>query len=186
MQRIFRIIFATLVFIALNLKAGDGVPIISTNTFRFNTNLTVGSVGVDVVMLRRVIGVPLEADNSSEYFGDETKEGVRRFQTAHNIPPTGFVGPLTRAAINGIDLNAFVNIDRLQIAVPHMQAGYVSITVEGQPLATYDIEVSSDFKTWRNVLTFRNADIGVQVLKLTTEELSSNSTYGFLRLTRPN
>ena len=36
------------------------------------------------------------------YFGPITLASVRAFQYAHNIPITGFVGPLTRAALNSI------------------------------------------------------------------------------------
>ncbi len=39
------------------------------------------------------------AAGATGYFGAETEAGVKAWQAAHGVPATGFVGPLTRAAI---------------------------------------------------------------------------------------
>ena len=36
------------------------------------------------------------------YFGAQTKAAVQKYQSAHGIPSTGFVGPLTIASLNGL------------------------------------------------------------------------------------
>lgn len=186
MKNFLKVVLMLLAFITLNLEAGDGVPVINTNIFSFNVNLTVGTVGVDVVMLRRVLGVPYTGDDGADYFGIHTKLAVMKFQVEHGIPATGFVGPLTRAALNGLELNQFVNIDRLHIVKPVVPLSYVSIMIEGQPLAYYNLEVSTDLKTWKSLRTFDNASTGVLGLKFDTDELFPNSATGFFRLTRVN
>lgn len=74
----------------------------------FSTNLTVGSTGADVVALQTALisagqSIPAIASGAAAkgYFGSQTKTAVQAYQTAKGIPSTGFVGPLTRAALNG-------------------------------------------------------------------------------------
>ncbi len=73
----------------------------------FNTNLTVGSTGSDVVALQTWLiangySIPSIASGAAAkgYFGSQTKAAVQAYQTAKGIPSTGFVGPLTRGALN--------------------------------------------------------------------------------------
>jgi len=69
----------------------------------FNVNLTVGSRGSDVIALQSALiagGYSIPA-GATGYFGSQTKAAVQAYQTAHSIPSTGFVGPLTRASLNG-------------------------------------------------------------------------------------
>ena len=54
------------------------------NTHGFPVSLTgVGSLG-----------------HETNYFGQKTKQALIKFQKAHNLPATGFFGPLTRALVN--------------------------------------------------------------------------------------
>ena len=76
--------------------------------YMFNTNLTVGSTGADVVALQTAVmsaGFDIPAITSGVaakgYFGSQTKTAVMAYQSSKAIPNTGFVGPLTRAALNG-------------------------------------------------------------------------------------
>ena len=73
----------------------------------FNTNLTVGSTGPDVVALQTWLinnGFSIPAISSGAaakgYFGSQTKSAVQAYQASRSIPSTGFVGPLTRGALN--------------------------------------------------------------------------------------
>ncbi|MDE2040823.1 MAG: peptidoglycan-binding protein [Patescibacteria group bacterium] len=75
--------------------------------YTFSNNLTVGSTGADVVALQTWLiqnGYSIPAISSGAaakgYFGAQTKTAVMAYQAAHGIPNTGFVGPLTRAALN--------------------------------------------------------------------------------------
>lgn len=76
--------------------------------YAFNTNLTVGSTGADVVALQTWLissGYNISAIASGAaakgYFGSQTKAAVQAYQTANGVPSTGFVGPLTRGKLNG-------------------------------------------------------------------------------------
>ncbi|MDE1975459.1 MAG: peptidoglycan-binding protein [Patescibacteria group bacterium] len=76
-------------------------------SYSFNTNLTIGSTGSDVVALQTALiaaGYDIPAISSGAaakgYFGSQTQTAVKAYQSAHSIPNTGFVGPLTRAALN--------------------------------------------------------------------------------------
>ncbi len=69
----------------------------------FSANLTVGSKGADVTALQTALiagGYSIPA-GATGYFGSQTKSAVQKYQAAKGIPATGFVGPLTRAALNG-------------------------------------------------------------------------------------
>jgi len=69
----------------------------------FSANLTVGSKGADVTALQTALiagGYSIPA-GATGYFGSQTKAAVMKYQAANGVPATGFVGPLTRAALNG-------------------------------------------------------------------------------------
>lgn len=74
----------------------------------FNANLTVGSTGADVVALQTALmnagfNIPAIASGAASkgYFGSQTQSAVKLYQASKGIINTGFVGPLTRAALNG-------------------------------------------------------------------------------------
>ncbi len=74
----------------------------------FTTNLSVGSSGPQVVALQTALmsagyNIPAIASGAASkgYFGSQTQAAVKLYQAARGIPNTGFVGPLTRAALNG-------------------------------------------------------------------------------------
>ncbi len=65
-------------------------------------NLGVGSTGIDVTLLQiklQELGYFATKTKTTKYFGLITKHAVQLFQKANNISLTGFVGPLTRAAL---------------------------------------------------------------------------------------
>jgi peptidoglycan hydrolase-like protein with peptidoglycan-binding domain len=75
--------------------------------YDFNDNLKAGDSGSGVVALQEALissgfHIPaIETGNIAEgYFGNQTLAAVKLYQTAHNIPNTGFVGPLTRTSLN--------------------------------------------------------------------------------------
>jgi peptidoglycan hydrolase-like protein with peptidoglycan-binding domain len=60
-------------------------------------DLTIGSTGDEVKALQAAVGVT----PATGYFGAATKAAVVKFQASKGISATGYVGPLTRAALNG-------------------------------------------------------------------------------------
>lgn len=61
----------------------------------FNKNLSLGMNNEDVFALQAYLGI-----KPTGFFGAITLYNVIKFQTANNIPSTGFVGTLTRAKLN--------------------------------------------------------------------------------------
>jgi peptidoglycan hydrolase-like protein with peptidoglycan-binding domain len=83
------------------------VVTVSTVNAAFDNNLSVGSTGADVSALQTVLmgkGFDIPSIKSGAampgYFGQQTKTAVMAYQASVNVPTTGFVGPLTRAALN--------------------------------------------------------------------------------------
>lgn len=82
--------------------------IASAQGYVFSKDLTVGSRGADVVALQELLitaghDIPSISSGAATtgYFGSQTKAAVQKYQTANEITPSGFVGPKTRAALNG-------------------------------------------------------------------------------------
>jgi len=81
-----------------------GIPTISVSAQTFNTNLTVGSRGTDVVFLQQFLVakgfLQMPPNVAYGYFGPLTRVAVARWQTANGITPAvGYFGPISRAAI---------------------------------------------------------------------------------------
>ena len=94
--------------IASGIAALAFASVAGAQGYMFSTNLTVGSTGPDVVALQTWLlanGYVIPAVSSGAaakgYFGSQTKTAVMKYQASKGIPNTGFVGPLTRAALNG-------------------------------------------------------------------------------------
>lgn len=77
----------------------------------FKKDLQKGMTDADVKKLQQVLNKnpktqvaltgPGSPGNETEYFGSLTFEAVKKFQTLNGVPNTGYVGPLTRAKLNG-------------------------------------------------------------------------------------
>ncbi|MFA6432862.1 MAG: peptidoglycan-binding domain-containing protein [Candidatus Paceibacterota bacterium] len=97
-----KVLFSTgVAFLAL-------AAVVGAQGYSFNSNLTVGSTGADVVTLQTALmsagfNIPSIASGAAAkgYFGSQTQAAVKLYQASHGVPNTGFVGPLTRAALNG-------------------------------------------------------------------------------------
>lgn len=76
---------------------------------RFGRNLGRGMQHVDVGYLQKRLrngGFYPRSWPITSYFGGVTEDAVRRYQRARALPATGFVGPKTRAKLNGARRNA--------------------------------------------------------------------------------
>ena len=72
-------------------------------TEQFISDLELGMWGEEVRLLQeklRELGFFPAEQKAGGYFGELTKESVRKFQTANSIRNTGNVGSLTKAALN--------------------------------------------------------------------------------------
>ncbi|MGB9726624.1 MAG: peptidoglycan-binding domain-containing protein, partial [Minisyncoccia bacterium] len=68
----------------------------SAGMYCFNTDLKYGMTSNDVKNLQIVLGVTPQ----SGYFGPITLAAVKSYQASKGIKTTGYVGPLTRTALN--------------------------------------------------------------------------------------
>src|SRR5262249_51714064 len=75
--------------------------------YTFSNYLSVGSNGPDVVALQTWLiangfNIPAISSGAASkgYFGSQTQSAVEAYQASVGIPNTGFVGPLTSAALN--------------------------------------------------------------------------------------
>ncbi len=109
----------------------------------FHNNLRLGSRGNDVVMLQNVLrnqGYFLY-HTSTGYFGTVTLKAVRAFQKDYNIIQTGFVGPLTRGALNNPG-NVPVNTEQFfsgiiqAVSTACYADGECSVTIDGKKVVT--------------------------------------------------
>ena len=96
------------ILIASGIAAFAFAAVAAAATTTFSTNLTVGSKGADVSALQTWLisnGFHISSIESGAttpgYFGSQTQSAVKLYQASKGIPNTGFVGPLTRAALNG-------------------------------------------------------------------------------------
>ena len=105
---------------------------VSTDSSKFNRDLSVGVSGSDVSSLQSWLienGYDIPSISSGAavrgYFGSQTRAAVIRYQATNGIPNTGFVGPLTRGrlnerrpidsrspVINGIDAPTTLNVNQ--------------------------------------------------------------------------
>jgi hypothetical protein len=84
-----------------NVWISVGTTTSTGGCINLTVNLAVGSSGPDVVALQNwLISQGFAVTGDKGYFGAGTKAAVMAFQAAKGIPESGFVGPLTRAAIN--------------------------------------------------------------------------------------
>lgn len=85
------------------VSALSGTQTSTTVTTTFDRNLTVGSRGADVTSLQQILidGGFLDIAAPTDYFGALTKAAVIAYQKENAITPAvGYVGPITRAALN--------------------------------------------------------------------------------------
>lgn len=74
----------------------------TVNRYVFTSYLGIGSRGTIVLELQnRLTDLGFYTGPVTGYFGPLTSAGVKRLQAAHGIEAVGFVGPQTRAALNG-------------------------------------------------------------------------------------
>ncbi len=80
-------------------SSGSGT---STQPYQFLFNLSIGMTQSDVAILQQIFIAKgyLVIPAPTGYFGPLTLAAAKAYQGAHGIITTGFVGPLTRGALN--------------------------------------------------------------------------------------
>ncbi|MDO8579347.1 MAG: peptidoglycan-binding domain-containing protein [bacterium] len=138
--------------------AAARAAVASTATTTFTRDLTVGSSGADVTALQNVVGV----SPATGYFGSITKAAVQAYQASKGIITTGYVGPLTRAALNG----SVTTTTTTTTTTTGGATGVINTGVEGSISA---VQTSSGVQS-----TVYEGEKGVAVLGVTLEAKSSD------------
>lgn len=112
----------------------------STQASGFYRNLRVGTRGSDVILLQDILrSKGYLSVVSTGYFGIVTLKAVKDFQRNDmRIPPTGFVGPLTRAALTTASTDSDARFEGTIQAVSTacFADGICSITIDGKVVVT--------------------------------------------------
>ena len=84
---------------ALLAKKGE---VLGVSTYKFARSLKKGVMSDDIKELQDRLRVEkfFILPTSTRFFGNATFDAVKKYQTAHKLPSTGFVGPLTIRELN--------------------------------------------------------------------------------------
>lgn len=77
--------------------------VLGTTIFKFTRNLSQGQKHPDIIELqKRLMQEGLFASSTpTDYFGPKTLAAVKIYQKNNKLPTTGYIGPMTRAVLNG-------------------------------------------------------------------------------------
>ncbi len=112
----------------------------TSSSTTFSRNLYYRSRGADVVLLQDILRAQgYFSYKSTGYFGIATFKAVKAFQKDYmKIPPTGFVGPKTRLALNNISniqTESFEGIIQ-SVSTACFSDGECSVTIDGKKVIT--------------------------------------------------
>ncbi|OJI07106.1 MAG: hypothetical protein COX02_00615 [Candidatus Vogelbacteria bacterium CG22_combo_CG10-13_8_21_14_all_37_9] len=83
---------------------------VQAQTYVFNSNLTIGSTGLDVVALQTFLesqgNLVMPYGVSKGYFGNLTRNALAKYQASSGITPAvGYFGPISRSKVNSVAQN---------------------------------------------------------------------------------
>ncbi len=118
--------------LALSVVAPVAASAQTSASYTFNTNLTIGSRGADVVALQSFLEAKgllvIPAGVAKGYFGALTRSAVAAYQTQKGITPNaGYFGPITRTAV--------MAEGGVSTGTPGCSAGAAFNSITGQPCA---------------------------------------------------
>ncbi len=161
--------------------AGTGSSTGSTG-YTFNTNLTVGSKGTDVMNLQKVLNMSADTKVAvsgagspgmeTSTFGPATKAAVIKFQNKYGITPAaGYVGAITRAKLNSMNTGG--------TTVPTVPgvAGALSVSAGSQPANSLAPQGAARVPFTTVVLTAGSADVTVNSLTVERSGLAQDAVF---------
>jgi peptidoglycan hydrolase-like protein with peptidoglycan-binding domain len=117
--------------LAVGMAVFSLVSIAGAQNISISQDLALGSSGQDVISLQTFLmskgfDIPALSNGSipSGYFGGQTHAAVVRYQKSVGLPPTGYVGPLTRAKMSGGGIS-IGSANRLTMVVPNGDEKFV-------------------------------------------------------------
>jgi len=158
----------------------------TTTGYTFNTNLTMGSKGTDVMNLQKVLnaidGTQLATvgagspGNETSAFGGLTRTAVIKFQQKYGITPAvGYVGAITRAKLNSMGGSVVVVPP---VVIPgNPQGGSLTVSMASQPANSLAPQGASRIPFTTLTLTAGSADITVNSITVERAGLAQNAVF---------
>ena len=158
----------------------------TTTGYTFNTNLTMGSKGTDVMNLQKVLnaidGTQLATvgagspGNETSAFGGLTRTAVIKFQQKYGITPAvGYVGAITRAKLNSMGGSVVVVPP---VVIPgNPQGGALTVSMASQPANSLAPSSASRVPFTSLTLTAGSSDITVNSITVERAGLAQNSVF---------
>ncbi len=151
--------------------------------YTFNTNLTVGSTGVDVMNLQKTLNMSADtrvanSGNGSpgmetSYFGLATRAAVAKFQVKYGITPAaGYVGPITRAKLNSMG-----GTPSVPVTPGNPQGGAVSVFAGSQPANSLAPESAARVPFTTVTLSAGSADVTVNSITVERSGLAQDAVF---------
>lgn len=153
----------------------------------FSRNLGLGARGSDVTMLQDLLREKGYFNRASTgYFGYVTYRSVQNFQRSQNIIQTGFVGPLTRAVLNGFSVNAgteeYFSGTIQAVSTGCFTDGECSVTIGGKKVVTMigwsQMTVGSIKGSVNNIGDIQTSKIGSQANVYAKKTTDGYTLYG--------
>lgn len=184
MKKIFTAVVA--LALALTVVAPAAASAQTSASYTFNTNLTVGSRGADVVALQSFLEskglLTIPAGVAKGYFGSMTRSAVAAYQTMKGIKPAaGYFGPITRAAVMA-DMVAMPTTPTSPVTptTPGMTntgvEGSLDVRLAAAPADNANVQTQNDVPVYGLELKARLADVAVQTVDLQVSVTNSGAS----------
>jgi len=177
-------LLATISALQAQLSATTGGSTVTTG-YTFNTNLTMGSKGTNVMNLQKVLngvdGTQLATvgagspGNETSNFGGLTRAAVVKFQQKFGITPAvGYVGPVTRAKLNSMGSVVVVP----PVVTPgNPTGGSLSVSAGSQPTNSLAPALAARIPFTTVVLTAGSSDVTVNSLTVERTGPAQNAVF---------
>ncbi len=159
--------------------------------YTFNTNLTIGSTGADVMNLQKVLNMDAATrvavsgvgspGMETSYFGALTRAAVVKFQLKNGISPAvGYVGPITRAKLNSMNTGTVPPV----VTPGNPQGGSVSVSAGTQPANSLAPQSAARIPFTTVVLTAGASDVTVNSITVERTGLGVDAVFAGVVLLR--
>lgn len=163
-------------------------------TYTFSSNLKLGSQSADVANLQRVLNSSADTMVSASgagapgaettYFGAKTRAAVIKFQIKNSIvPAVGFVGPITRAALNTI---GNVTVTPPVPGTNPVAGAALTVAAATQPANSLAPESASRVAFTKVTLTAGASDVSVSGVTVERAGLAADSVFSGIVLLDEN
>ncbi|MFM2357526.1 MAG: hypothetical protein RJA61_263 [Candidatus Parcubacteria bacterium] len=188
-------LLSTIAALQSQLNSLSGSSTTGTGTgFVFNTNLTIGSTGTDVMNLQKTLNMNADTrvsttgagspGSETSTFGPATKAAVIKFQLKYGISPAaGFVGPVTRAKLN--TMGGSTGSTGGTTVIPGV-AGTLTVSAASQPAASLAPQSAARIPFTRITLTAGGTDVTVNSVTVERTALAADAAFSGIVLLDQN